>query len=90
MGGGNTEAARLSGINVKTVKMTAFMLCSVPGFLAGMIILSIDEYYQWIIKGAVLVAAVAFYGLKIMQVHKKRKLIWNEYERNAEESRRVK
>lgn len=127
MVGGNEEAARLSGINVKTVKMVAFMLCSMLGALAGMIlasrlnsgqpaagdgfefevitacvlggvsldggkgklsgvvlgvlimgvlangmiILSIDEYYQWIIKGAVLVAAVAFDGLKAVTSRKK-------------------
>jgi ribose transport system permease protein len=113
--GGNEEASRLSGINVKKVKMTAYMssgltaaiagviLCSrlnsgqpnagagfefdvitavvlggvslsggvgrlqsvfigvlIMGVLSnGMTIISINEYIQWIVKGLVLIIAVA-------------------------------
>lgn len=125
--GGNAEAARLSGINVKMVKMIAFILCGmlasiaglilagrlnsgqpnagqsfefdvitacvlggisleggqgrllgtllgvlIMGVLAnGMIIMSIGKYYQWIIKGVVLIAAVAVDGLKAVSTDKR-------------------
>lgn len=117
--GGNQEAARLSGINVKNIKLLAFVLCSflaslsgvvlasrlasgqpaagtgfefdvitacvlggvsleggegkltnvfagvlIMGVLSnGMIMLNIDEYYQWIVKGVVLIVAVALEGI---------------------------
>ncbi len=38
--GGNTEAARRSGINVTRVKLTCFMMCSTLAALAGLLIAS--------------------------------------------------
>lgn len=129
--GGNEEATRLSGINVKNAKLISFIICSAFASLAGiilasrlnsgqpaagsgfefdvitacvlggisldggegkltgvlfgvliigvlgngMIILSIDEYYQWIIKGLVMIAAVAMDGIKTINTRKPKKQI---------------
>jgi ribose transport system permease protein len=118
--GGNEESARLSGINTKTVKLMAYVICSVLATFAGiiltsrlnsgqpsagvgfefdvitacvlggvsleggegrlsgvllgvliigilgngMILIGVDEYYQWMIKGFVLIGAVSIDGLK--------------------------
>lgn len=35
--GGNAQAARVSGINVKFIKLSAFMICGVMGGIAGML-----------------------------------------------------
>jgi D-xylose transport system permease protein len=40
--GGNPEAARRAGINVKRIQLIAFMLCSFTAGLAGMVYLSFD------------------------------------------------
>ncbi len=41
--GGNSEAARRSGINVQRVKLTCFMLCSTLASIAGFLLASYDN-----------------------------------------------
>ena len=41
--GGNSEAARRSGINVQRVKLTCFMLCSTLAAIAGFLLASYDN-----------------------------------------------
>jgi D-xylose transport system permease protein len=41
--GGNTEAARRSGINVRVVKLTCFITCSMMAAIAGILIASRDN-----------------------------------------------
>jgi D-xylose transport system permease protein len=41
--GGNTEAARRAGINVKGIMMTCFVICSVMAVVAGILIASRDN-----------------------------------------------
>ncbi|SDR88560.1 ABC transporter permease [Microterricola viridarii] len=68
--GGNQEAARLVGINVKTVKLTAFVLSGLTAAIAGVLGLSFLSYVQGVtgtgleltVISAVIIGGAALFG----------------------------
>ncbi|MBH0130032.1 ABC transporter permease [Salinibacterium sp. NK8237] len=68
--GGNQEAARLVGINVKSVKLTAFVLSGLTAAIAGVLGLSFLSYVQGVtgtgleltVISAVIIGGAALFG----------------------------
>jgi ribose transport system permease protein len=68
--GGNQEAARLVGINVKRVKLTAFILSGITAGIAGVLGLSFLSYVQGVtgtgleltVISAVIIGGAALFG----------------------------